>query len=309
MSTFATVPRLKPRTLQWGMLIVLLWAAIGAQVATDGAFTTGASGQAVQWIRSPGVVRRLVLGFDSLAADVYWIRAVQYYGSTKLSTSGRKDYSLLYPLLDITTTLDPLFNIAYRFGAILLSEEYPNGPGQPDEAVALLKKGIAASPDRWEYFRDAGFVYYMWRQDTKTAAEWFLKGSKVPGAPNWLAPLAASVLAEGGERSAARLLWQQLADSGEQEWIRRTAIQRLQLLDAVAGMEQLQPVVNHFYDDMGRFPADWIELARAGRVKGVPLDPTGVPYALDPVSGAVGLSPDSPLYPLRYVATRLGPSR
>ena len=35
------------------------------------------------------------------------------------------DYPLLYPLLDITTTLDPRFNIAYRFGAIFLAEPYP----------------------------------------------------------------------------------------------------------------------------------------------------------------------------------------
>ena len=53
------------------------------------------------------------------------------------------DYALLYPLLDITTTLDPLFNIAYRFGAIFLAEAYPAGAGRPDLAIALLEKGIA----------------------------------------------------------------------------------------------------------------------------------------------------------------------
>ena len=42
---------------------------------------------------------------------------------------GSDEYQLLYPLLDITTTLDPHFNIAYRFGAIFLSEPYPGGAG------------------------------------------------------------------------------------------------------------------------------------------------------------------------------------
>ena len=55
------------------------------------------------------------------------------------------EYDLLYPLLDLTTTLDPLFNIAYRFGAIFLAEAYPAGAGRPDLAVALLEKGIARS--------------------------------------------------------------------------------------------------------------------------------------------------------------------
>ena len=58
----------------------------------------------------------------------------------------------------MTTTLDPRFNIAYRFGAILLSEAYPNGPGKPDDAIKLLEKGLRAEPNKWEYFYDAGFV-------------------------------------------------------------------------------------------------------------------------------------------------------
>ena len=45
-----------------------------------------------------------------------------------------RTYALLYPLLDLTTTLDPYFSIAYRFGAIFLGEPYPGGPGRPDLA-------------------------------------------------------------------------------------------------------------------------------------------------------------------------------
>jgi len=295
----ATATRRGVRTRHWGALVLLFAGAVGMQVVIDRALERFTPEEAVQWVRSPGVMRRLALGFDSLAADVYWIRAVQYYGRTKLSAAENKTYGLLYPLLDITTTLDPRFNIAYRFGAILLSEGYPNGPARPDEAIALLEKGIRASPDRWEYFLDAGFVYYWWRHDTRTAADWFLRGSQLPNAPNWLRPLAASTLAEGGERDTARVLWTQLAQTADQEWIRRTARVRLQQLDAEIVIEELQPVVNRFYDVAGRFPAGWAELARAGGVRGVPLDPSGVPYALDPISGAVDVSPDSALYPLR----------
>ena len=49
--------------------------------------------------------------------------------------------SCCIPLLDLTTTLDPYFSIAYRFGAIFLSEASPGGPGRPDQAVALLAEG------------------------------------------------------------------------------------------------------------------------------------------------------------------------
>jgi len=251
------------------------------------------------YLRSGRTADRLALTFDSLVADVYWIRTIQHYGRDYKNRDRTGRFELLEPLLDITTTLDPHFLIAYRFGAILLSEDYPNGPGRPDEAIALLEKGIRESPDKWEYYHDAGFVEYWWRRNARGAADWFLRGSKLPAAPNWLQPLAASVLAEGGNQLAARALWTRMAQTGEQEWMRQTARTRLQQLDAEAVVGQLQPIVNSFYDKANRFPTGWDEMIRAGLVRGVPLDPTGVPYTLDPVSGAVDVAKDSSLYPLR----------
>ena len=115
----------------------------------------------VHWIQSPGLMRRLAVGFNAIWADIYWIRAVQYYGDTRLSVDEKRNYDLLYPLLDITTSLDPQFNIAYRFGSILLSEGYPNGPGQTDQANHAVQKGIREMPDKWQYYHDAGFVEYL----------------------------------------------------------------------------------------------------------------------------------------------------
>ena len=118
----------------------------------------------------------MALSFDPLLADVYWIRALQHYGATKRAGDPTKNFDLLYPYLDITTTLDPRFNIAYRFGAIFLTEAYPNGPGRPDQALALLQKGWRQMPERWEYLTDSGFVYYWWLRDYDEAAAVVSKG-------------------------------------------------------------------------------------------------------------------------------------
>ena len=294
----AVAPRTSP--LAWMALVGLLTSAIAVQVALDGAFPRTVSVQEVHWIRSTALMRRLALGFDALWADVYWIRAVQYYGDNKLSKDQKKDYSLLFPLLDMTTTLDPRFNIAYRFGAILLSEGYPNGPGDTTQAIALLEKGMREMPDRWQYPHDAGFVNYWWRRDSQTAAQWFTKASQKPGAPNWLKPLAASVLAEGGEYDNARELWAQLLTNSDQEWLKDAARRGLMQLDAEAHISLLQErVVNPFYDENGRFPSSWTEVVKAGKLRRIPMDPSGVSYTLDPVSGAIDLAKTSPLYPLR----------
>ncbi len=153
----------KHSPLLWVALVVLLVSATSMQVALEGRLERPVMQQSVHWIQSPGLMRRLAVGFNAIWADIYWIRAVQYYGDTKLSEGQTKNYDQLYPLLDITTSLDPHFNIAYRFGSILLSEGYPNGPGNTEQAIALLQKGIREMPDKWQYYHDAGFVYYWWR--------------------------------------------------------------------------------------------------------------------------------------------------
>lgn len=281
-------------------LIVLLLAATVSQVTLEGTLARPADRPAVMWIQSADVMRRLTSGFNAIWADVYWIRAVQYYGDTKLSTDEKKNYNRLYPLLDVTTTLDPRFNIAYRFGAILLSEGYPNGPGDLDQAMALLEKAMREMPNKWEYYHDAGFIEYWWRRNGAAAAAWFLKASKLPGAPNWLRPVAASVLAEHGDSKAARAMWIQISQTAAHEWIRQTALRGLQQLDAEEQIGVLsEKAIHPFYDEHGRFPQSWDELVNAGKLRATPVDPAGTPYTLDAVSGQVDVSKNSRLWPLR----------
>src|SRR5262249_48340138 len=153
---------------------------------------------------------------NTLAADVYWIRAIQHYGSTKrrlaaqptppdpsAANANASDYHNLYKLLDLTTSLDPRFDIAYRFGAVFLAEGYPNGPGRPDLSVRLLEKGLRERPDKWQYMQDIGFVHYWYERDYRAAADFFRRASEVPGAPLWLRPLAAATLAQGGDRRSS----------------------------------------------------------------------------------------------------------
>jgi tetratricopeptide (TPR) repeat protein len=252
----------------------------------------------VLYFRSGEVLARVALSFDALLADVYWIRAVQHYGGTRLSKDPTKRYHLLQPLLDITTTLDPSFNIAYRFGAYFLAEPFPSGAGRPDQAIALLEKGFRASPDRWQYLQDIGMVHYWWRHDYQAAAEAFRKASEVPGAPWWLKPLVPAMLTEGGDRQSARLLWSELRKAADNDWLRRDAGRRLLQLDALDHLDQLRELSRGFASRFGRLPSSWSDLVRAGLLQGVPLDPTGEPYEIDPTTGWVSLSQRSPLFPL-----------
>jgi hypothetical protein len=252
--------------------------------------------RSILYIRSGPALKRIALDHDALAADVYWIRALQYYGGNRLSQTGEKKYELLYPMLDIATSLDPYFNIAYRFGAIFLSEGYPGGPGRPDQAIALLRKGISVQPTKWQYYHDIAFVYYWQLRDMEAAARWFRLAAAQPGAPNWLEPVAATMLIQGGDRASARFLLQQILKS-EEPWLRRMASRGLLQVDALDAMDQLQPIVRRFPPPTGT-PYSWDWLIRQRVLSMAPPDPTGTPFELDPYTGTVAISRQSELFPL-----------
>lgn len=293
---------LKPSNrLVYAGIAVLMTVSVAVQMVRDRGWAPFVPPNPAMWLRSSTVADKVFLGYKNLAADVYWMRAVVYYGGQRQRHAQALDqgiksevsFDLLYPLLDLVTTLDPHFKVAYRFGAIFLTEAYPAGPGRPDLAIALLQRGIDKDNGRWEYMEDIGFVYYWWIKDPQTAAQWFRRAGQQPGAPSWLEPLAATTLAQGGDRQSSRLLWTQMSHS-EIEWIRRNALHRLQQLDAMDQIDELNARIQRYVDREGQRPTDWRQVGIAK----APVDPSGTPYRINPKTNLIDLGPGSVLFPL-----------
>jgi tetratricopeptide (TPR) repeat protein len=279
-------------------LVLMLTVAVALQLVRDRAFAYAVVDKPVLYVSNPEVMRRAALSYSALLADAYWIRAIQHYGGERQKPLWARRFDLLYPLLDLTTTLDPRFNIAYRFGAIFLAEERPGGAGRPDQAIALLKKGIAFNPGKHEYYHDIGFIYYWHLRDYEQAADWFGRGGDLPGAPFWLKSYAAVMLSRGGDRQASRALWTQIGQNEESPWLRTTAQLRLAQLDALDQIDLLKRIVDDYAKRTGRRAESWEQLAAAGAVGGLPVDPSGTPYRLNAETGDIGVAEESPLWPL-----------
>ena len=284
-------------------IAVLTTAVVRLQILREQRFPQTEAVQQVLYVSSPAVVTRLALSYDAVVADLYWIRAIQYYGGTRLSAAANKSYELLYPLLDLTTSLDPNFNIAYEFGAFFLSEKKPGGPGRSDLAIRLLDKGIAARPDRWQYPYDVGFVHYR-DGDYTQAADWFNRAAETPGAHKegeradiWLRPLAASTLAAGGDTKSSRVLYEQLLKS-DAAWLRADAVRRLKQLDAIDSIAFLEQLTAKYESQFGAPPQTWDDMVTAHFLRAKPLDPEGHEYVLNRWWGTVTVAEDSPLWPL-----------
>ena len=279
----------------------LVALSVAVQVVRDGAWAPYVPPNPSMWLQSGKVADKIFLGYKHIVADVYWMRAVVYYGGKRQQQADAPgnaapktpNYDLLYPLLDLVTTLDPHFKTAYRYGAVFLADAPPNGPGRADLAVSLLQRGVERDFNRWEYMEDIGFIYYWWVKDFVKAAEWFKRAGEAPGAPAWLGPLAATTLAQGGDRQSSRLLWTQLANS-DVDWMRKDAQWRLDQLNAMDQIDDLNRRIQQYIDREGHRPADWRQVG----VEKAPSDPTGTPYRINPQTGLIDLGPASPLHPL-----------
>jgi hypothetical protein len=241
-------------------------------------------------LRSDILVKKLSIGYDPLLADIYWTRAVQYYGA-RVGIPGTK-FDLLWPLLDITTTLDPKLLVAYRFGSIFLSEPDLAGAGRTDLAIELVKRGIAANPNEWRLDADLGFLYYWRLKDYPHAAAAYLQASKNPQAPPMMKMMAARIAAKGGSLGTSRLIWSELYESTTDPTIRQNAWKQLKGLKAQEDETNLNEVCDQYRRRFSHYPSTTKDMRDAGLLNGIPVDPDGYPYVIGP-DGKSKLDPRS----------------
>jgi len=243
--------------------------------------------------------RHMALGFNGLAADWYWMRSLQYVGGKIVTfedthTEGfglsELDLHVLPSLLRLSTALDPQFIAPYEYGAMLLPEV------SPDEATALLNSGVAANPNTWRLYHLLGYVYWQ-HHHYEMASEIYAKGGSLPGAPPWMAAMAARMKGEGGSRDAAGEMYRHLYDASNDPAVKDMVDKQLMRLKSLDQRDEIRNALNSYKATNGRCVSSWREVAnelRAARLildpkTGAPLDPSETPYELIKNGCDVGL--------------------
>ena len=168
------------------------------------------------------ILRPALLGFTGLAADLTWVRTVQYFGSR---IEGKERFPQLFQLVDMTTSLDPQFLDAYQYGGLFLimAKQYPN-------AIAIYRKGIAANPQAWQLPHDLGRLYFLELQDYRQALYWWEITDRLPGRPHYIPRFLIRLQAKVGHLDTALELWQQMYQQSENEAIREIAQREIRKL-------------------------------------------------------------------------------
>jgi hypothetical protein len=164
------------------------------------------------------LLRPATLGHAESAADLAWLRAVQYYGEHR-----RTDlkFHRLYHVFDILTSLSPGFVPAYVFGAFALAQEGFDF----EKAERLMLKGIEHNPRSGMLAFEMGFLYYVrvGGRDLRRAGEFFQQAARQPDAPPQSSRFAAFARQHAGDLRVAYELWQRVAEDSRNRYLRDIA--------------------------------------------------------------------------------------
>jgi tetratricopeptide (TPR) repeat protein len=255
--------------------------------------------------------KRLSLSFSGLVADWYWMRSLQYVGRKlmriededslqgqriELTDSELFNLKILPSLLDTTTTLDPQFMAAYEYGAVMLPLIKKD-----EDAIALLKKGMAANPTSWKLAHHLGYIYWQ-RGDYQSASETYGAGAKLPEAPPWMAALSARMMAEGGSRRMAREMYSRIYEQSDDNQVKQMCVRRIMQIDSYDERDTIRRILSDYSArNAGRCATSWKDVnagLRAAHLKldqntSAPLDPADTSYRLVKNGCDVDLDPHS----------------
>lgn len=230
--------------------------------------------QEMMYFPSGKFMRGAAVEYQHLAADVVWLRAIQYYGYHLMTD---QKYEWLGHVFEILTALDPQFTGAYHFGAMTLAWD----ARKPHEALRLLTNGMMSNPFEWQLPFDAGFICYMLLEDYETAGTFFRIASQLPDA--WLiaSRWAAVSMAKGGDYETAREMWVEIYRGTENKALRALVVRQLRRLKLDESLVRLQQALDAFREDRGRPPAGLLELVHAGYIDRIPDEPYGGRYFIE----------------------------
>jgi Flp pilus assembly protein TadD len=172
-------------------------------------------------------LRLATLGQDESAADLAWLRAVQYYGEHR-NTDNR--FERMPHVFDILTTLAPRFIPPYVFGGFALAQE----GGDFGQAEALMLKGLEANPTSGRLAFELGFLYYVrpGGRDLRRAADYFEQASRQPDSPAAAARFAAFAREHAGDLRLAYELWAAVYRESPNRYLRDIAERNLRKIQA-----------------------------------------------------------------------------
>jgi len=226
VSTPALRPHVRRMALAWTAALVLGTGAVALAQAAWTRLPHPHPLEELSYYPSGRHLKAVRLGHAETAADLAWLRAVQYYGEHRMSDD---QFTRMAHVFDILTSLAPRFVPAYEFGAFALAQEGRDFP----QAEALMLKGLDANPASGALAFQLGFLYYVrpGGRDLRRAGEMFERSARQPDAPPQAERFAAFARQNAGDLHVAYALWSRVRDTSSNHYLREMAEREMRKIE------------------------------------------------------------------------------
>ena len=220
-----------------------------------------------------GPLAFLFLGNRTLAADVNWLRAVQYIGEVRGNERG---WDKLFPLVDAVTDLDPKHGYAYQVAGAILSSV-----GRIDESNRILEKGTRAVPDRYILPYHRAFNAFYYQDDWKEAGRWAEVAARTPGAPPHVRQNVLAYYVKGKRADAAVAFLEQALTEAKDPDTQKALESQLQQARLELDASKVEDAMSDWRARYLAGPLALGQLVSEGLLPSIPRDPFGGELYLD----------------------------
>jgi len=162
----------------------------------------------------PAMAEKSLLGYlRQLGGEMHFIQSAVYAGSLAFGECHMFGADRVAANLDSAAELNPPFIDTYFYCESFIATQ---GPEYARQANSILRKGVAALPEKWELPFFLGFNHFYYLHEYSEAANALKMASKAPGAPSWLGHLASVLAAKSGNIYAG-LIWLKAMHAGEKD--------------------------------------------------------------------------------------------
>lgn len=259
-------------------LIVFLILFSWLKVQTDQIARKKVPGSSIIYLPSGKYLKHVTFGYSSLAADLIYLWAIQYYGSYDIPDR----FKYLEHIFSIIAELDPKYTDPYEVGALIAVYDAHD----PELAYKILEMGLEKNPEMWIFPFQAGHIAQM-QKDFERAREFYRRAMEIPGAPPIVKRLYANAAYKTMDYQEAWAMWKEVYETASEDWVKEIAYNHLYRVKSTVDTEALSEAVKKFKERYGRLPENLEALVRAGLIREVPKDLDGKDYVYDPKTGEV----------------------